>query len=67
MNMPMTQLEIFVLKKREALNEKIKNNIESLNLQKKIISLREDSDNDELKEKDNEEKKKGNKNSKKYT
>ena len=62
-----TIANILIKKKREALNEKIKNNLESLNLPKKIISLREDSDNDELKKMKMKKRKNLNKKSKKYT
>ena len=46
----------YIKRKKEALNEKLRNNIESINNQKKTISLREESENEEPKE--NEEKKK---------
>ena len=41
---------IYIKRKKEALNEKLRNNIKSLNNQKKSISLREESDNEEPKE-----------------
>ena len=46
---------IYIKRKIEALNEKLRNNFESINNQKKAISLREESENDEPKE--SEEKK----------
>ena len=54
----------YIKRKKEALNEKLRNNIESINNQKKTISLREESENEEPKE--NEEKKKQNKNNKNF-
>ena len=47
---------ICIKRKKEALNEKLRKNIDSQNNQKKTISLREESDNEEPKK--NEEKKK---------
>jgi len=42
------KLDNFYIKRKiEALNEKLRNNIESINNQKKTISLREESENDE--------------------
>ena len=52
---------IYIKRKKEALDEKLRNNIKSLNNQKKSISLREESDNEEPKE---NEKKKQNKSNK---
>ena len=53
---------IYVERKKEALNEKIRNSIESLNNQKKTISLREESDNEEPKENQEKKRNKSNKN-----
>jgi hypothetical protein len=41
---------IYIKRKKEALDEKLRNNIKSLNNQKKSISLGEESDNEEPKE-----------------